>query len=69
MDDDLRDGAEPLAGERHQPREVAVPQRRDRRRGRILIDDGEFDAFLAAQKMDAGPVRPTGPLVHIKPNK
>lgn len=36
------------------------------RRGRILIDDESFDAFLEEQKVDAGPVQPTGPLVHIR---
>ena len=37
------------------------------RRGRILIDDDVFAAFLDGLKVEAGPTQPTGPLTHIRP--
>jgi hypothetical protein len=37
------------------------------RRGRILIDDETFSAFLTTQRIEAGPVQSTGPLSHIRP--
>ena len=37
------------------------------RRGRILIEEEEFATFLKEQRVEAGPVQPSGPLVHIRP--
>jgi len=37
------------------------------RRGRILIDDEAFVAFLDTQRVEAGPIQPSGPLMHIRP--
>ena len=37
------------------------------RRGRILVEEDEFVDFLNTQRVDAGPVQHSGPLLHIRP--
>jgi hypothetical protein len=36
------------------------------RRGRILIEDEDFMLFLLSQRVEAGPVQVSGPLIHIR---
>ena len=36
------------------------------RRGRILIEEDTFSNFINSQKVEAGPVQVSGPLVHIR---